>query len=191
MKGRNAGILNRVKMDLKPTNLGNYISRIWRFQKGDLMLELKKSNDVTAEKFLNQLNWKVIMIWSRLKGVSVCVHWSDALNTFASVTLRRPVLSTNGSLKQCRRCGVGDCTSKDCGAHPNCLQFKSATTYCQAAQVLLSQTISEKNMDAAIISKPYCTQCGGTLVKGKMDQAALRACVDQVFHNEASGGTLY
>ncbi|CAD7084862.1 unnamed protein product [Hermetia illucens] len=52
-EGSYADILRKVKADPELTNLGNNVSRIRRSQKGDLMLELKKSKDVTADKFLS------------------------------------------------------------------------------------------------------------------------------------------
>ncbi|CAD7078607.1 unnamed protein product [Hermetia illucens] len=54
-EGSYADILRKVKADPELTNLGDNVSRIRRSQKGDLMLELKKSKDVTADKFLSQI----------------------------------------------------------------------------------------------------------------------------------------
>ncbi|CAD7085341.1 unnamed protein product [Hermetia illucens] len=50
-----ADILKKVKSDLELMDLGENVSRIRRSQKGDLMLELKKSPGKTVENFLGEV----------------------------------------------------------------------------------------------------------------------------------------
>lgn len=52
---RRSQILKQVKSNPEHRKLENSVNRIRRSQKGDLMLELHKSNDKTAEKFLGQV----------------------------------------------------------------------------------------------------------------------------------------
>ncbi|CAD7091675.1 unnamed protein product [Hermetia illucens] len=54
-EGLYADILRKVKADPDLNSLGDNLSCIKRSQKGDLMLEFKKSKDVTADKFLSQI----------------------------------------------------------------------------------------------------------------------------------------